>query len=75
MGRRDCEIKIPHTSISRLHAKIVFDKNKQDFRLYDMNSKYGTLLMLKKGLKITHQKTGIQLGRSIIIAQLKKSVE
>jgi hypothetical protein len=57
LGRKDCEIKIPHTSISRLHATIVFSKG--EFRLFDKNSKYGTLLKLKKPLKITHQKQGL----------------
>ncbi len=73
LGRKDCEIKIPHTSISRLHATIVYSKG--EFRLFDNNSKYGTLLKLKKPLKITHQKQGLQIGRSVIIVQLKQCGE
>ena len=69
LGRKNCEIKIPHSSISRVHATMKYDKG--EFRLFDNNSKYGTLLMLKKPLKISHQKTGIQIGRSVIIVQLK----
>lgn len=51
MGRgHESDLRINDISVSRCHAAIKFKNNK--FVLKDNNSKFGTLVLLKKSIKL-----------------------
>lgn len=61
----DQDLRINDISVSRYHAQIKFMKNK--FILLDNLSKFGTLVMVKKGLEIfPGMSRSIQVGRTFI---------
>jgi len=61
----DQDLRVNDISVSRYHAQIKFLYDK--FILMDNLSKFGTLVMVKKGLKIyPGQSRSIQVGRSLI---------
>jgi pSer/pThr/pTyr-binding forkhead associated (FHA) protein len=66
MGRgHDAEIRINDISVSRCHAEIKFEKNA--FCLADNSSKFGTLVLVRKKLKLSpiyHK--AVQVGRTVI---------
>jgi hypothetical protein len=41
------------------------------FRLFDNNSKFGTLVLLKKSLVLNEEKIAVQIGRTVISFSLK----
>jgi hypothetical protein len=55
--------------VSRLHAFIKYENGK--FTLKDNTSKFGTLVMLTKPLKVHPEKVAIQVGRTVISFSLK----
>ena len=51
IGRgQNCELNISDISVSRMHSFINFEKN--HFYLFDLNSKFGTLVELKKDMEV-----------------------
>jgi len=57
--------------VSRLHAFIKYQEGK--FIVFDNNSKFGTLIMLRKDHEIERKKTALQVGRTVITFALKHS--
>ena len=56
LGRSDdCDVRINDSSISYKHALLRFDYTIQEFVLQDDYSKYGTLLLIQRPLKLSHQ--------------------
>ncbi len=67
MGRgHDSDIRITDISVSRCHAIIRYEKT--GFFLDDYKSKFGTLILVKRPLKITLENNNIalQIGRSVL---------
>jgi hypothetical protein len=58
-------------SVSRLHAYIKYDNG--SFIVVDNNSKFGTLILLRKSYKIEKKKIALQIGRTVITFSLKVS--
>ena len=55
LGRsEDCDVRINDSSISYRHALLRFDYTIQEFVLQDDYSKYGTLLLIQRPLKLSH---------------------
>ncbi|KAL8453984.1 hypothetical protein Emed_000598 [Eimeria media] len=60
----ESDVRIPDVSISRYHATIRFvDGN---FQLEDHNSKFGTLVSLRKAFSIGESVAALQVGRSVV---------
>lgn len=61
-------MRVPDISVSRLHAQIAYKYN--TFYLEDMDSKFGTLLLMQKPLKLTldqnKKEFKLQIGRSLL---------
>lgn len=73
LGRgHDCDLRENDISVSRLHAFIRYENSK--FVIVDNNSKFGTLILLRKGFDIDKRKIAVQLGRTVITFSLKQSV-
>lgn len=51
-------------SVSRLHAIIKYEKDQ--FRIFDNNSKFGTLVLMKEPFVLSSDKIGVQIGRTVI---------
>lgn len=72
MGRKnDCDVKITDdASVSRYHTVFEYAEanNKGKFYIKDNNSKYGTLIYLKKNLLIKPSLSGVclQIGGDLI---------
>jgi hypothetical protein len=73
IGRKtSCDVIIRDPSVSKDHAILKFDKVKQRILINDKRSKYGTLVLIKKAIKINSNKIQIQIGKNIIEAQKMK---
>ncbi|KAL8455926.1 hypothetical protein Emag_000169 [Eimeria magna] len=60
----ESDVRIPDVSISRYHATIRFvDGN---FQLEDHNSKFGTLVSLRKAFSVGESVAALQVGRSVV---------
>jgi predicted component of type VI protein secretion system len=73
LGRgHDSDIRITDISVSRCHALIKLDKGK--FYLEDNNSKFGTLVNIRKSFPITgmYNNVSLQVGRTLITVNVKK---
>ena len=71
IGRgHESDIRINDISVSRNHAKLKYDKEKGTILIRDLKSKFGTLVLIKKPLKIKEKKIHIQIGRTYIEAWL-----
>ena len=70
LGRgHQCDLRVSDISVSRLHAVIKYERDQ--FVIYDNNSKFGTLVLMKEPFTITTEKIGIQIGRTVISLSLK----
>ena len=58
-------------SISRFHAVLKYNKMTSKICIVNKSKKFGTLVLIKKPLKILDEKIHLQVGRSYIIANLK----
>lgn len=56
--------------MSRLHAYIKHINKK--FVILDNNSKFGTLILMRKGFEIEKRKIALQLGRTVVTFSLKQ---
>jgi FHA domain/RING-variant domain len=74
IGRgHQCDLRISDISVSRYHSKIVYEKGQ--FRIYDNNSKFGTLVMLQDPFRITEEKVAVQVGRTVVTFAQRKDKE
>jgi len=73
MGRgHDCDVRENDISVSRLHAYIRYQEGK--FTITDNNSKFGTLILLRKDHEIGKRKVAIQTGRTVITFSQRPNV-
>lgn len=73
IGRKNSsDVIVKDPSVSREHAILKFDKEKQRILIKDTSAKYGTLVLIKKAIKINNNKIKIQIGKNIIEAQKMK---
>ena len=71
VGRgHDSDVRINDISVSRNHAKLKYNINDGTLLLRDLKSKFGTLILIKKPLKIKERKIHLQIGRTYIEAWL-----
>jgi len=72
IGRgHECDLRENDISVSRLHAFIKYQEGK--FVISDNNSKFGTLILLRKDFKIEKRKVALQIGRTVITFSLKQT--
>ena len=70
LGRgQKSNFKISDISVSRIHAFLQFYEN--NFRIFDNDSKFGTLIKLTKRFEIKPKKFAIQIGRTVFTLALK----
>lgn len=54
IGRgHNCDIKLSEITVSRKHLKLEVDKENK-IRIYDVSSKFGTLVLVKKPLAVQY---------------------
>jgi hypothetical protein len=71
VGRgHESDVRINDISVSRSHAKLKYNLNDGTLLLRDLKSKFGTLILIKKPLKIKEKKIHLQIGRTYIEAWL-----
>ena len=58
------DIRVSDISLSRHHASLLMDGNK--FLIFDNNSKFGTLSLIRNPLEIFAEKVAVQIGRTVI---------
>jgi len=68
----ECDLRENDISVSRLHAFIKYNDGK--FTVIDNNSKFGTLVLLRKDYEIERKKIALQTGRTVLTFSLKPSV-
>jgi hypothetical protein len=67
IGRgHESDIRINDISVSRNHAKLKYNEQEGTLLLSDLKSKFGTLILIKKPLKIKEKKIQLQIGRTYI---------
>ncbi len=71
IGRgHESDVRINDISVSRSHAKLKYNVDNGTLLLRDLKSKFGTLILIKKPLKIKEKKIHLQIGRTYIEAWL-----
>ena len=66
IGRgHESDVRINDISVSRKHAILKYNEDKT-LLLRDLKSKFGTLILIKKPLKIKEKKIHLQIGRTYI---------
>ena len=71
VGRgHESDVRINDISVSRSHAKLKYNISDGTLLLRDLKSKFGTLILIKKPLKIKEKKIHLQIGRTYIEARL-----
>ena len=71
IGREnDNDIINKDSSMSRHHAKLNFDKNSGKICIQNLNNTYGTLVLVKKPIKLLDKKICLQIGRTYVEASL-----
>ncbi len=72
LGRgHQCDLRISDISVSRIHAFLRYKDNQ--FRIFDNESKFGTLIQLNHDYEITKDKAAIQIGRTVFTFVMKDS--
>ena len=62
----------PDPSISRQHAIIKYNQKNGKVLLKNLSKKYGTLVLIKKSLKLNENKIQLQIGKIFFEAQIMK---
>ncbi len=76
IGRgHESDVRINDISVSRSHAKLKYNQTEGTLLLRDLKSKFGTLILIKKPLKIKERKIHLQIGRTYIEACLMGMAE
>ena len=71
IGRgHESDVRINDISVSRTHAKLKYNIDNGTLLLKDLKSKFGTLILIKKPLKIKEKKIHLQIGRTYVEAWL-----
>lgn len=74
LGRgHESDVRIADVSISRWHATIRFHRGR--FLLEDNDSKFGTLVAMKKPRTLTMDQISIQVGRTVLSLNLRQNSE
>ena len=69
LGRgHESDVRINDISVSRLHATLTFVDGQ--FKIKDLRSKFGSLVLVKKEIKIKEKKINLQIGRSYLEAAI-----
>ena len=73
LGRgHECDLRESDISVSRMHAFIKYKDGR--FTITDNNSKFGTLVLLRKKLKVEkNKKLALQFGRTVTTFSLQHS--
>ena len=67
IGRgHESDVRINDISVSRKHAILKYNSEDGTLLLKDLKSKFGTLILIKKPLKIKEKKIHLQIGRTYI---------
>ena len=66
------DVIISDPSISREHALLEYNKKKGKILIKNISNTYGSLILIKKSLKINENKIQIQVGKTYIEAQMMK---
>ena len=67
IGRgHESDVRINDISVSRKHAVLKYNSEEGTLLLKDLKSKFGTLILIKKPLKIKEKKIHLQIGRTYI---------
>jgi pSer/pThr/pTyr-binding forkhead associated (FHA) protein len=70
----DSDIRVPDVSVSRFHASVRFQNGQ--FLLEDNNSKYGTVVAMRKPQPLEPGSSlSIQVGRSVISISLQTATD
>jgi hypothetical protein len=74
LGRgHECDLRENDISVSRLHAFIKYEDG--HFTIVDNNSKFGTLVLLRKNFNIERKKKiALQLGRTVTTFCIKQTI-
>jgi hypothetical protein len=64
-----CEFRIADISVSRTHSIIKYEN--ENFFIFDNDSKFGTLILLRKPYQIKFDKAALQIGRTVFTFVLK----
>jgi hypothetical protein len=71
IGRgHESDVRINDISVSRSHAKLKYNAQDGTLLLRDLKSKFGTLILIKRPLKIKEKKIQLQIGRTYIEGKL-----
>ena len=66
------DIIIRDPSISREHAELVYNKNNRKILLRNKSKKFGSLVLIKKLIKINNSKIQLQIGNVFLETQIIK---
>lgn len=73
IGRKNtCDVIVRDPSVSKEHAILKFDKENHRILIKNKSAKYGTLVLIKKAIKINNNKIQFQVGKNIIETQKMK---
>jgi len=76
IGRgHESDVRINDISVSRKHAILKYNSEDGTLLLKDLKSKFGTLILIKKPLKIKEKKIHLQIGRTYIEGWLMRMAE
>ena len=71
IGRgHESDVRINDISVSRIHAILRYDPLEGKLLIRDLKSKFGTLILIKKPLKIKERKIHLQIGRTYMEVHL-----
>lgn len=74
LGRgHSCEMRINDISVSRVHSIIQFQDG--HFRIFDNDSKFGTLVHLSQPYQVRTEKAAVQVGRTVFTFIIKNIEE
>jgi|LauGreDrversion4_2_1035121.scaffolds.fasta_scaffold784158_1 hypothetical protein len=67
LGRgHESDVRINDISVSRTHAVLIFNQVTGKLCLRDLKSKFGTLALLKREIKVKEKKLSLQIGRTYL---------
>lgn len=70
IGRgHQCDLRVADISVSRTHSLIKYEN--ENFYIFDNDSKFGTLILLRKPYQIKMDKAALQIGRTVFTFVVK----
>ena len=64
----NADIKVSDPTVSRMHSMLKYEINNRRILIKDLNSSFGTLVLIKKKLEIINKIITLQIGRTFIQA-------